>query len=731
MISTSIIPGTTEKIKENEYRMIESALYYAKNGCSVIPIRKKDKKPLTKWEQYQSARADEETIRSWWRRWPEANIGIVTGEASGIIVLDIDGLEGQQSIKTNRLATPPTPTVLTGGGGYHYYFKHPGFLCKNFTKKYPGIDFRGDGGYVLAPPSLHASGNRYEWIISPGDEELADPPAWLLDLIVKQEANGGRLEPSEWSVDIPQGKRNGELTRRAGSLLARGIPAGEVLTMLQAWNETHSKPPLPQGEVKTIVESISKKEQQKKRISIQQDFGHGLNWDGTPETEPETEPADGEGSSTPRFSGGYFDERGTFIPKFLADDLLINYSIKYAAGELWVYKDGVYKPDGENFLAKVAQRALKAYTRTNRIRETLDYIKRQVYTDLPEPNRDIINLKNGRLNWRTGELDEHHVGYFEIVQLPVTYNPATTCPVFDKYLATTLDEESAQLAIEILGYCLIPDTRFEKAFMFTGTGRNGKSIFLSVINSLLGSDNVSHIALQDLEENRFKAAGLLGKLVNTFADLDSRALKSTTFLKMLTSGDPIDAERKFKDGFSFTNYARMVFSANTLPRSSDTTFAFYERWIILPFERVFDANNPDTDPNLRDKLSDPRELSGIFNRALAGLQRLYQRGRFTMPESVKQALQEYERQNDSVLAFCDECTELKSDGFSSKEMFYAVYRSWCEEQGLKPVSQTKLKPRLLQARPGVSEGRDGNFGPRVWKGIQLTEDAPLPYVSSF
>ena len=146
--------------------------------------------------------------------------GIVTGAVSRIVVLDVDSPDGMESLKKYNLHLPPTPTVQTGGGGLHYYFRHPGYHCKNFTKKYPGIDFRGDGGYVVAPPSLHKSGNYYTWLIPPWDEELADAPDWLLNLIEKQ-GTGGKLRPEEWKVDIPKGERNDELTRRAGSLLAR------------------------------------------------------------------------------------------------------------------------------------------------------------------------------------------------------------------------------------------------------------------------------------------------------------------------------------------------------------------------------------------------------------------------------------------------------------------------------------------------------------------------------
>ena len=243
--------------------MLKYATYYMKNlGFSVIPVNPRDKKPLIPWEEYQSRKATAEEITQWWQKWPNANIGIITGAVSGIIVLDVDGEEGQRSIKDNKLSLPPAWAARTGGGGFHYFFKHPGNSVCNFVKRLPGIDLRGDGGYIVAPPSIHPSGNRYQWVISPKDEELAEPPDWLLELI--QTTSTGRLEPEDWQRDIPEGQRNEELTRRAGSLLAKGIPAAEVLTMLLAWNEKHCKPPLPEKEVRTIVASIAKREMEKK-----------------------------------------------------------------------------------------------------------------------------------------------------------------------------------------------------------------------------------------------------------------------------------------------------------------------------------------------------------------------------------------------------------------------------------------------------------------------------------
>ena len=150
----------------------------------------------------------------------------------------------------------------------------------------------------------------------------------------------------------------------------------------------------------------------------------------------------------------YFDEQGTFIPAWLAKDILNECHIKYAAGELWIYDNGVYRSGREQKLEKLAQDKLGDATRTSRIRETIDFIKRDTYSDLPRPQSTFINVKNGRLDWRTGIIEPHNPNIFEIVQLPVTYDARATCPVFDKYLETTLEPDVIPLVEEIMG-CLI------------------------------------------------------------------------------------------------------------------------------------------------------------------------------------------------------------------------------------------------------------------------------------
>jgi len=236
----------------NEF--LEAALYYASLGWSVIPIRPKDKKPALKWEQYQTGRASEEQIRDWWKKWPRANVGVITGGISGIIVLDVDGPEGRESIADKDL--PPTTCAITGSGGYHYIFKHPGGEVRNFARRLPGLDLRGDGGYIVAPPSIHPSGGLYKWGLPPEMEQPRWAPAWLKDLLgVKSTYNDGpRVDPGKVLAGIPEGSRDTEIFKYAASLRARGMKREEAeVLVLQA--AAACSPPFPQEEALAKIES--------------------------------------------------------------------------------------------------------------------------------------------------------------------------------------------------------------------------------------------------------------------------------------------------------------------------------------------------------------------------------------------------------------------------------------------------------------------------------------------
>ena len=413
-----------------------------------------------------------------------------------------------------------------------------------------------------------------------------------------------------------------------------------------------------------------------------------------------------------------------FVPKLLGDALLARQTYRHAASQLWCYQDGVYRPQGEAMIRTEAQALLGNERQEKYIQETLRYIEVATgYEDDSPPDQQFINLRNGRLDWATGTLEPHTSAYFTTVQLPVAHDPTAKCPTFDQYLVTTFDVDTIPLIEEILGWCLIPDTRFETSIMLTGEGKNGKGVFLDVVNYLLGDTNVSNVALQDLEENRFRVAELYGKLANTFADLDTRALISSSLFKMLTSGDRLSAERKFGQPFQFRSYAKLLFSANTIPSSRDKTYAFYRRWIIIPFTHTFngEGDNPSPDLSLRQTLQG--ELSGILNRALRGLERLAINEAFTLSKSVVETKKAYIRSNDNVRVFVAECVVAETEETIVKKTFYAVYERWCDRHGERAVSQKVLRDTLKHLIPKLDECREKSSDPWSWLGMKWSADA--------
>lgn len=235
---------------------ISSATSYLSYGWSLLPIQAREKKPLIKWEGFQHRLPTKTELTDWWNRWPDANVGIITGKVSGLIVLDVDGEAGRASLVGRPL---PATVIARTGRGFHYFFKHPGGIIKNAVGLSPGLDIRGDGGYVVASPSIHPNGTPYEWAegMSPQDLELAEAPSWLFDTlkIVPVSIDRPRSRYSEILLGVNEGTRNDAAARLAGHLFQRGLPKDEVMGILRAWNELNH-PPLPIPELSRVLESI-------------------------------------------------------------------------------------------------------------------------------------------------------------------------------------------------------------------------------------------------------------------------------------------------------------------------------------------------------------------------------------------------------------------------------------------------------------------------------------------
>lgn len=241
--------------------VLEHALDYCERGWSIVPLGYRSKRPTQRWEHFQTTRAGVHDVRYWFKRDADRNVGIVTGAVSGLLVLDVDGDAGAASVEAKPI--PPTPTVRTGKGR-HYYFAHPGGMVPNAVRIMPGVDVRADGGYVVAPPSIHESGRQYEWIecLSPSDLALGTAPAWLTAKVTPAAALSStpRIGAREWellmSAGAAEGGRN-DATARVAGLFLRHLDPYVALEAVAAWNDARNKPPLSRSEVEKTVRSVA------------------------------------------------------------------------------------------------------------------------------------------------------------------------------------------------------------------------------------------------------------------------------------------------------------------------------------------------------------------------------------------------------------------------------------------------------------------------------------------
>jgi len=248
-----------------------AALEYARRGWAVLPLMPTTKRPLGMLvpHGFQEATTNEEMIRQWWERCPTANVGIRTGVESGLVVLDIDprhsGDDNLWELEQQHGELPLTVGSLTGGGGAHFFFLHPGGVIKYKTLA-PGVEVKADGGYVVAPPSIHPTGESYCWEVAshPDDVALAALPEWLFRLMRRESvlANGSHF--STCNTIIPEGQRHNILLSLAGTMRSKGMSAEAITQALLVENRLRCIPLFHELEVKKLAQSVARYEPAKR-----------------------------------------------------------------------------------------------------------------------------------------------------------------------------------------------------------------------------------------------------------------------------------------------------------------------------------------------------------------------------------------------------------------------------------------------------------------------------------
>ncbi len=746
---------------------------YRKWGFCIIPIEHRGKKPLVPWQAYRRRQPDNAEFGDWFLMDDNPkNIAIVCGKISGnLVVLDFDdellfrGFESFWNETHEKPLNEMTPVVQSGGRGYHVYLRVQNLPCLhhpsgNARTEVP--DVQSEGGYVVAPPSIHPSGKEYK-LLNPDCDTIAQvvglDDLGITDIPLYREPETKALPVSQVRPQSEEFNRLAvEQIFQHCSFLQHCAEDATALAEPHWWSMVNCLAVFGSAgahkihEISTPYPKYSERETTQKIAGAEKAVAKGIGPHTCSVIQKELAficpvvcmskklaTASPSGMASKLASQVLIQKRTNSVrigtTKNGKQDIQVNCPtlgeelLKRSAfrtfrdsKEVLCHQDGVYRYGGESVVHELVQHQLLHLTSSYRVSEVLEYIKRATYVDraLFDNPSTLLNLENGLLDIDTGELIEHSPDHLSSIRIPIVYTPTATCPQIERFLKDIVSPDVIPVIEEMAGYCLETGYRIHRAFLLIGDGANGKSTLLELMRAFLGKENCSTVSLQALEVNRFAAADLYGKLSNMYSDLPSTMLKHVGVFKMLTGGDSVRGEKKFAGGFSFYNRAKLIFSSNKPPKvQGEDTYAFWRRWIIINFPHQFTGDSADR--RILDKLTHPNELSGFLNLALQGLRRLHDKGDFSYAPSVDEVSETYLRAADPIYAFITERCEVDTDGWISKDDLYGVYKSFSLEQKIPTLGRESFGRALKNTTfaDTIKSDRKRLSGDLIygWKGI--------------
>ena len=571
----------------------------------------------------------------------------------GYIVLDFDTTSDAEIMLKIVEGLDLKCRVMKTTRGIHVWFKTSEEEPKNFIKNRLAVGIYSDrkSGGRNAYVKIKQDGKKREWIRYVKGAEIQEVPKWLTPI----SNPSGKFE----FKGMGDGSgRNQELFNYIVYLQTKGFSRDEIRETIQVINDYVFADPLSDYEISTICRDEAFKPDDVIAEQVAQ-----------------------------------AEKKVGFSHNEFGDELINTFKIITVNNQLYVYEDGYYQRDEKIIERKMIQ--LFRSIKQNQRNEVLSYIRIRTHIGggAIKVNPYVINLKNTRYDIRSGKCLEFTPEAIEFDRIPVTYDPSAYCADLDKMLNRVFlgDREVINLFEEMIGACLLKHNRYQKAFMLYGSGSNGKSTILNLVKTFLGSNNYSSIALEKVTD-RFNVAELENKLANIGDDIDNVVIKDTGTLKKLFAGNSIQVERKGERPFTIEPYATHIYSCNAIPRSFDKSDGFYRRWLFVPFNAKFSSEDPDYDPLIEDKITTDTALSYLLNLGIRGAERLLKRGKFTEPESVKEALEAYKADNSTTLSWIDD-RDLDLNYFleNSTDKAYSDFVDWCKLSGVKSNNVTGKK----------------------------------------
>lgn len=734
--------------------------YYAKNmGLRVFPCN--GKIPATP-HGCKDATTDHAQITEWWGGGSTYNVAIATG--NGLVVLDVDTAHDAGKFGDETLADlerqygplPETWTCLTGGGGVHYYFQCDDPALTVAVGFAPGLDYRGAGGYVIAPPSIHpTTGRAYEWEASstPTSVPLAPLPDWLHRLMLQGKRDKPRQTKSkEAPGKVTEGRRNEEMFHLAASLRAKGLTVAEITAALTEANKTRCDPPLSKREIETICQSTGR-------------YERGPVAAATDSIKP---PDYSDAGNAVVFSRVYRDDllytdalgwlwwngqrwerddhKATAWALELSEKMLQEAKEENREALLQVAEatakheetgaaedaDALEKAKADAARAKAYLTHAKNSRNAVRIKNMLELSKPGlvIKADKLDANPFDLNTPTGIVDLTTGRLRPHERAAY-CSQITQTGPDTKGSEMWSAFLDTiTCGDGSIRGFLQLVaGMSLIGAVYQEGIIIAYGGGRNGKSTYFNALGTVLG-DYTGSIDIKVITTDRANKgaslATLRGRRMVITGELEEHQRLSVATLKQLASTDRLVIEEKFKQPETVKQTHTLVLFTNHLPRVGSTDNGTWRRLIVVPFNATIPAGTGIQ--NYADVLA--KEAGGaILTWAIEGAVNFVRNGfRLDIPEVVEEATEAYRARENWLDSFINERCIREPNARVGAADLYREYREWAESTGdyvrrLNDFTATMEAAGYHKITPK---------GKKVWEGLRLDLEAKFgnPYAAT-
>ena len=549
--------------------------------------------------------------------------------------------------------------VVKTNKGYHIFFKNRSVKgCKTATRLACGLraDIKvGENSYAI----VKLNGKEREVVYDTGEYEFVpkffQPVKSTIEFLEMKEGEG----------------RNDALFRYILALQGYGYDSNQIRKCLNIINKYVLAEPLSESEMEVILRDES-------------------------------------------FDKPVFFVEKTFLFDRFAEYLRDTANIVKINNQLHIYDDGIYVKSDD----LIESEMIKHIPNLNQAKrkEVLAYLNILIRDETPHSPANFIAFKNGIYDVLKDQLLPFSDKYVILNKINYNYNPAAYSELLDNTLdkLSCNDGEIRSLLEEMVGYCFYRRNELGKAFILVGDGSiekgasNGKSTFLDMVTTLLGEENTSSLDLADLNRD-FYPAEMFGKLANIGDDIADGYIPNSAMFKKLVTGERIPVAKKYEHPFSFNNYAKMLFSANEVPKIKDRGGAIQRRLIIIPFLAHFSKNDPDFRPYIKYELRESENIEYLIKLGIEGLKRILQNQAFTQSEKVTSNLEEFEETNNPIIGFFNEYPDLQIENQTNTSV-YIHYVAYCEANGHHPLSKVAFSKQItkrfnLEVRPMFVNGK--------------------------